>query len=176
MTPRRLQLDFVRAPARVSRPGLVLLALGVVVVTATLLDYRRLAATVAGLELQLAAVAPPAAAGEALDENTVRVLTEAGGAIAELSTPWSRLLADLETAGAGSAGDLAVLTVEPDRAKHQVRILAEARSLAAALAYVQRLQRSQALGNPMLESHEVRSNDRDHPVRVQIAADWRLVP
>jgi hypothetical protein len=56
---------------------------------------------------------------------------------------------------------------------HRVRVLAEARTLAAALAYVQRLQNSGSLRNALLESHEIRTDEAERPVRVQITAAWQ---
>jgi len=38
---------------------------------------------------------------------------------------------------------------------------------------VQRLQVSDALRYPMLESHEVQTRDPEKPVRFQIRAEWR---
>ena len=67
---------------------------------------------------------------------------------------------------------MAVLAIEPDQAKHRVRVTAEARSLELALAYVQRLRKTAVLRYPLLDSHELRSDDKDHPVRFQISADW----
>jgi hypothetical protein len=37
---------------------------------------------------------------------------------------------------------------------------------------VQRLKRTHVLRFPMLENHEIKRDDRDHPVRFQISADW----
>jgi hypothetical protein len=42
-----------------------------------------------------------------------------------------------------------------------------------ALAYVRRLQRSAVLRHPMLESHERRKDDPEHPLRVKLSAEWR---
>jgi hypothetical protein len=52
-------------------------------------------------------------------------------------------------------------------------VIAEARSLTAALRYVQRLQQSRTLAHPLLDSHEVRGDVPERPVRVQITADWK---
>jgi hypothetical protein len=37
---------------------------------------------------------------------------------------------------------------------------------------VQRLRKAQALRYPMLDSHELRTEDKDRPVRFQVSADW----
>ena len=91
----------------------------------------------------------------------------------ELSVPWSLLLAQLETASADVSSTVALLQVEPDPAKRVVRITAEARTLPDALAYLERLQKCTALRYPMLESHELRKDDSEHPFRFKVAAQWR---
>ncbi|MBS0419503.1 MAG: hypothetical protein JSR66_17465 [Proteobacteria bacterium] len=91
----------------------------------------------------------------------------------ELSVPWSSLLAQLESASADVSSTVALLQVEPDPAKRIVTITAEARTLPDALAYLERLQKCTALRYPMLESHELRKDDSEHPFRFKIAAQWR---
>jgi hypothetical protein len=86
------------------------------------------------------------------------------------------LLEELETASHDAADSIAVLGVEPDREKGRIRIVAEARDLQLALAYIERLQKSRVLRYPMLDSHEVRTEDRDRPVRFQLSADWKASP
>jgi len=107
----------------------------------------------------------------------VRVSPENAAAAAaiqrELSVPWSSLLAELESATADLTARVALLQVQPDPGKRIVRITAEARTLPDALAYLERLQKCGALRYPMLESHELRKDDPQHPIRFKIAAQWR---
>lgn len=91
----------------------------------------------------------------------------------ELSVPWSPLLAELESASADLSAKVSLLQVQPDPGKRVVRITAEARTLPDALAYLERLQKCSALRYPMLESHELRKDDPQHPIRFKIAAQWR---
>jgi len=101
---------------------------------------------------------------------------EVGHIAAELGTPWTSLLAELEAASRDSADQIALLSVEPDHAKHNLRITGESRDLPLVLAYVQRLQASTLLRYPMLESHEVKADDPQHPVRFAMTAEWRELP
>lgn len=172
-TRPRLELDFARTKPRVRKLGIVLLGVGIVGAALVLLDYRTVATQIEGLQLRIADIAPGHRAA-APDKTASRAVDDARDAVTELSTPWSLLLRELELASQDSKGTVAVLGVEPDREKRQVHVVAEARTLPTALAYVERLQRSQALRYPMLESHEVQSKDPEHPVRFQIRADWRL--
>jgi hypothetical protein len=170
-TRLRLELDFARAKPRVRRLGIVLLVVGIVGTGWALLDYRHVAEHIEGLELRLAALTP---SRRAIAPDKSAAVDEARSTVNELLTPWSLLLRELELASEDSKGAVAVLGVEPDREKRQVHIIAEARTLPTALTYVERLQQSQALLYPMLESHEVQDKDPEHPVRFQIRADWRL--
>jgi hypothetical protein len=174
-TRARLELDFARTKPRVRKLGVVLLGVGIVGAVLVLLDYRTVAAQIDGLHLRIAAITPDHRAA-ASDRTAARAVDDARDAVTELSTPWSLLLRELELASQDSKGSVAVLGIEPEREKRQVRVVAEARSLPIALAYVERLQQSQALRYPMLESHEVQAKDPEHPVRFQIRADWRLAP
>ncbi|HEX8783204.1 MAG TPA: PilN domain-containing protein, partial [Steroidobacteraceae bacterium] len=85
------------------------------------------------------------------------------------------LLAELETASRDSA-EIALLSVEPDHAKHYLRITGESRDLPRILAYVQRLQTSSLLRYPMLESHDLKTDDPQHPVRFAMTAEWEERP
>lgn len=87
--------------------------------------------------------------------------------------PWTGLLKELEGASHDTASDIALLSVEPDESKHMVRVTGESRDLPRVLAYVGRLQTSALLRYPMLETHEVRSDDPQRPVRFAVSAEWR---
>jgi len=174
MTRARIELD-LSGRRRINRRGAALLTLGVAAAGFVLADYWGDSARREGLEVRLADLQPVRAAHKP-DKAAQRVAEENRAALADLTMPWSRLLRELEVASADSRDSIAVLGVEPDRDKRQVRVLAEARTLPIALAYVERLQQSQALRYPMLESHEVQLRDPQHPVRFQIKADWNAAP
>ncbi|HEY2685054.1 MAG TPA: hypothetical protein VGI93_16160 [Steroidobacteraceae bacterium] len=91
----------------------------------------------------------------------------------QLSVPWTTLLSELESASKDMENNVSLLQVEPDAEKHLVRITAEVRSLPDALAYLKRLQQSQTLRYPMLESHERIKDDPEHAIRVKLSAEWR---
>jgi ABC-type lipoprotein release transport system permease subunit len=175
MTRPQIELDFARKRPRVNRIGAALFAAGILGATLVIANYRSMTAENAGLEMRLVAISPgPDAAIP--DPAAMRVAEEARAAVSELATPWSILLKELELASEDRQNPVAILAVEPDREKHQVRVVAEARTLLVALAYVKRLQSSQAMRFPMLESHEVQAKDPERPVRFQIKADWRVAP
>ena len=138
------------------------------------MQFHASSLTLSGLELRLGDIESARSAG--MGTVSAGTAEEAGPLVTELGAPWSLLLQELETASQDIGGAVAVLAVEPDREKGRVRIVAEARDLPTALAYIERLQKSNALRFPMLDSHEVRTEDHDQPVRFQLSAEWRNSP
>ena len=168
--PHRVRLDFVAPVHGTPLLGAVLcsIGLGVAIAVGIAFDLKlgernRLDAALGALS-QPQRVPSPAAA---------RAAEDTAAAERELSVPWSQLLTELESASHDSAAKIALLAVEPDPAKHIVKITAEARTLPGALDYLERLQKSTVLRYPMLESHERRKDDPEHPVRVKLSAEWR---
>ena len=168
--PAAVDLDFVAAPRQAPLAGGLLLALGLgaAIAVGVLFDGQITERNRMDAELNAAT----SNRGQRLSSSTA-ASGESAKVEAELSIPWSLLLSELESAGKDSAATVSLLQVEPDPGKHIVRITAEAKSLPAALAYLQRLQQSKVLRYPMLESHEFKKDDPEHPVRVKLAAEWR---
>jgi hypothetical protein len=170
MSAHPIVLDFKERQRRGGIVGAAVLLIGCSCVLLVGLQFRAFALTREGLELRRDAMASARSAGA----GTARSGTaeEGGPMVAELAAPWSLLLKELETASQDIGGAVAVLAVEPDREKGRIRIVAEARDLPTALLYVERLQKSRALRFPMLDSHEVRTEDHEQPVRFQLSAEW----
>jgi hypothetical protein len=93
-------------------------------------------------------------------------------AMAALNVPWSRLFSDLEQARLDQKETVALLQVEPDVERREIRIAAEASSLESALAYVRRLERSETLNFPHLDNHEVQLDQRETPIYFEMTALW----
>jgi hypothetical protein len=167
-----MRLDFI-ARGRRRRPlALLTLVVGIASAATVLLTYQEYRGRVEGLELRLAMLAGDPGGAE-VPESARRSVDEVEAAMAELATPWGRLLSELEAAAAESRDSVALLEVEPDRESHRVRIVAESRTLPAAVAFAERLERSEVLRYPLLDSHEVQVKDRYRPVRFQVTASWR---
>jgi hypothetical protein len=172
-----IQLDFSGARPGLSLAGALLLAVGVVAAAAVLLEYRNVTQHRAGLELKLAALARSEALSTPVETPAdARVAVSVEQAATDLATPWTLLLSELEQASKDSQGEVALLGVEPDHGKHNVRVSAEARTMTLALAYVERLQTSRSLSYPMLDRHEIRADDAQHPVRFELTGEWRDAP
>jgi hypothetical protein len=168
--PRRLRLDFVAPVHEAPATGWALGLLGVAAAIAVGLAFNAQLLERNRLDAELGAVAQP----RRTVSPAAAKLAEEGAAIErELAVPWTALLAELESASHDEGSTIALLQVEPDAAKHIVKITAEARSLPDALGYLERLQQSKMLRYPMLESHERKKDDAEHPFRIKLAAEWR---
>lgn len=166
-------VDFSNRRSRVTLAGALLLLLGASAAAATYAEYRFMQARRAGLELKLEAATRRNRHEPGLDARAAGFAEAAGRMAEQLGTPWTKLLAELEGASRDSSGQIAVLSIEPDSAKHIVHITGESKDLPLALAYVQRLQGSTLLRYPMLDSHEVKADDPQRPVRFAMTAEWR---
>jgi len=171
-----MRLDFAPQGMRRNAAGIVLLSAGVLSFVAILLGYQQTRAEAAGLELRAAALESSEGDSEASDHASADVIANARDVIAELSTPWPQLLEELDAAGNDGKQSVALLAIEPDVEHRKVRILAESRTLPAALAYTERLQRGSVLRFPLLVSHEVQTKDQYQPVRFEVAAEWKVAP
>ncbi len=168
-----MHLDFAAPVRRSQAVGLALCVGALLVALAMAVVFQRALAERTLLETQIDAleqrrqvpVNSPAKIAEAAELAKIA---------RQLSVPWTAVLAELEAASHDMASQVSLLQVEPDADKRLVRITAEVRALPDALAYLERLQQSTVLRYPMLESHERRKDDPEHPVRVKIAAEWRL--
>ena len=174
--PAPVLLDFASARPRITLVGAALLVLGISVAAGAYAEYRLLLARRAGLELKLEAANRHNRHDQLADARAVGFAEAAARMAAELGTPWTKLLAELEGASSDTTGQVAVLSVEPDPAKHNVHITGEAKDLPLALAYVERLQASSLLRYPMLDSHEVKADDAQRPVRFAMTAEWKEAP
>jgi hypothetical protein len=169
--PPRVELDFAAPVHRAPLAGAALCLLGLGAAVALGLAFDRKLSERSRLDAELAARARPRRA--APTPHTLKSAAEAAAIERELGIPWTRLLAELEAASHDSGTTVSLLLVEPDPAKQVVRITAEVRALPDALAYLKRLQKSEVLRYPMLESHERRKDDPQHPLVVKLSAEWR---
>jgi hypothetical protein len=169
-------LDFAAPRGRTTFTGVALLMFGLTALAAAGFEYYSLNTQRAGLEVRLAASLRQSRPDPRSDARTAKANDAAAGVAVELGTPWTAMLAELELATRDSLGQIAILAVEPDHEKHRVRISGESRDLTGALAYLERLQAGSTLQYPMLDSHEVVADDKEHPVRFTLTADWRALP
>jgi Tfp pilus assembly protein PilN len=175
---RSLQLDYQRA-ARPRALSWALLGLGVLVALILIGEYRVVADETARHEdvvrkfqaanPALAAAARPVDPKEAKAQEE-RVLA-ARGVIEQLAVPWGRLFTALEGI---DDKEVALLQLSPDLEKRQIKLLVEAKNLAAMVRYHQQMEQSGVLNGVALIDHEIQDQDPDKPVRFNISAAWDL--
>lgn len=90
-----------------------------------------------------------------------------------LMIPWGDVLNALE---ASALDDLALLAIEPDAKKRQLKITAEAKNKDIMFNYLEKLEVSSELANVYLLKHEVFDDVDQHPIRFVAVASWKDQP
>jgi hypothetical protein len=177
MALRAVQLDFLHPTGRGSRIGPLLLVAGALVALGAVSYQRHLARDVVVREAQLsemrgmASRSAPALSERESDTPEVRdQIKKANAVLQQMNIPWGELFAAIESA---ENGNVALLAVQPDARSHSVLIGGEARDLPAALAYMERLERTRRLRDVVLLTHEVKTKDPGQPVAFTLNAVWQ---
>ena len=166
----RLDFDF---HARASRPGMLGIALALVGVTAMAwawVNLQAVRATEAGLAMQIAAlerVSSQPAARLASHANDAARLTRAQVA-AQLEYSWQPAF---DALAAVRTSKIALVSLDAVQARSQLKLVAEARKLADAIAYIEALQQQPGIRRVELLQHEVHSDDAQKPLRVNILVE-----
>jgi len=173
---RALNLDFKYRPPRFPLAGVSLLLLGALVLGVVWGKAHELSGRIelAQMRLQNTAQrgrmpAPQPADPQAFAEE----VQQANDILQQLTLPWDALFKVVETS---NDKEIALLSIQPDAGKRQLRIEGESRNLGALLAYIERLEQSRVLTRVFLTSHEVRTQDPERPVRFALAASWVVQP
>jgi hypothetical protein len=98
----------------------------------------------------------------------------AQSAVIQLNLPWNRFFASLGEAS--NAGEVALISIEPDSQKGQVVVVAEARTLEGMLNFVSALQISDEFSEVALQSHFINRTVPELPVRFRLSTKWRTKP
>lgn len=168
-----LSLDYERKPRRGSRPGVLVLLLGVIamliVADLAVEANREKAEAQATLGRTDPDRAPVARGGERETKRTGEEMKIADSIAGRLTLPWTDLFDALESS---SNNTVALLALEPDLPKRVLRITAEARNKADMLAYVGRLNEDSRLLNVHLMDHQLQAQTPGEPVRFSVQASW----
>lgn len=171
-----LVLDFRRRYRRVPWTGLLVLALAATAVVGSGFHYvdanEQLAAAEARMKASERSSRRQQAAmrGTATDLQKVALeIKRANEVIGQINLPWEELFKAVETS---DKKQVALLSIEPDPQKQHVKVTAEARNLAAMLAYARSLEQQQLLTDIFLQSHQVQQQDAEKPVRFVFTATW----
>lgn len=88
----------------------------------------------------------------------------------QLSVPWDELFKAVESS---SGSRVALLALEPDFDRKQVKISGEANSYKTIMKYITVLEKQEVFGAVYLQNHDIRQDDPDRPVRFTLLASWK---
>jgi hypothetical protein len=169
------RIDFNGSITRASRGGYLCLALVLTLFSTGVIYYKSMLRAMTMAREQSMAVADRSSSGHAAAGDTkqaelhARRWQAAQNVVAHLNVPWSSLFAALEEA---AGGDIAVLRVEPDAARHEVHVTVETDNIARAIAYATRLQSNGSFTNVYLTSQRPSPGSPARPLQVVIAGRW----
>jgi len=90
-------------------------------------------------------------------------LKAVGNVIKQLNVPWQDIFKQLEKT---MPPDIALLSIEPDAQRGQIRLQAEAESLDSLLRYASSLQNYSIFGRLNYSKHQINEQDPNKPVRL----------
>lgn len=167
----QLDFDFHARPSRPGRLGIALALAGVAALAWAWSNLQAARAAEAGLDLQIAALEeaalphaaakPAAPTDDAAHAAQLRIK-------AQLAYSWQPAFDALATA---RSKRIALVSLDAVQAKSQLKLVAEARRLADAVAFVDALQQQPGVKRVALTQHEVQADTDQHPVRFNIVVE-----
>jgi hypothetical protein len=165
---RSLQFDFQRKRPP-SASGWLLLVAGLAAAAGFGHIQYQVTQVRADQALRLAGLQQPGASTVTGSEPDEPAVVAARALLDRSKLPWDTLFAALQSA---DSADVALLAITPELQRRQVKIHAEARDLAAMLAFQRQLQQNPALTHVVLLDHTVMKDVPFTPVRFHILAQW----
>lgn len=166
----RLDFDFHAQPPRPGKLAIVLALAGVTAIAWSWMNWQAARATEAGLAMQIAALQQPSAhrvVKPATRGDEAASATRASVA-AQLKYAWQPAF---EALAAARSSKIALVSLDAVQAKSQLKLVAEARQLADAIAYIDALQQQPGVRRVELLQHEVQADDAQKPLRVNILVE-----
>ncbi|HQT31217.1 MAG TPA: hypothetical protein PLE48_16360 [Thiobacillus sp.] len=167
----RLDLEFHPARrVRVDTLTLGVLLAGVLAlawVTSQWLDARDQAAAQAGALLKLDQRPAPKPVVSRADTAAQAARNRVS---AQLNAGWQPAF---DALAAARSSKIALLQFDAIHAKRQVKLIAEARHLADAVAFIESLQQQPGIARAALTQHEIETDAEQKPVRFQAILEWR---
>jgi len=172
---RALNLDYVstRTP---SVPGLLVMIAALIIIVSAWLFYQQVQQQTKLLDQQLqhvrelSGIKLSEAPAQKKSSPELQAQIEQAKKMADfLMVPWSQVFTGLEAA---VLDDAAVLAIEPDSKKRQLKITVEAKNQDVMFAYIQRLEASPKLSNVYLLKHEIMEDADQKPIRFVAVAKW----
>lgn len=99
-----------------------------------------------------------------------REVMRANEVLRRITLPWNELFRAVESV---IPKDVALLAMEPDSDKQSLKIVGEAKDVAAMLDFMRNLEGSAMFRMVTLQSHQVQQQDPQRPIRFSLMADWK---
>ena len=167
----RLDFDFHTAPSRPKALGLTLLLAGAAALAWSAHAWQAARDAEAGLDLRIAALenVRPTTAPRAAPADAAAQAARAQVA-SQLAWRWQPAFAALAST---RTARIALVSLDASQAKSQLKLVAEARTLGDAIAWIGRLQQQPGVRRAALVQHEVRADSAEQPLRfvVQVELD-----
>ncbi|MGB5080261.1 MAG: hypothetical protein WBO23_05925 [Burkholderiales bacterium] len=170
-----LRMNFARRQDRAPSGRIAALCLGAAALALAVTAFQDIQARGTQLKAELGRSARPVLAepGPAGASRIGEPVKRANAVARELSRRWDEVFGAIE---AVNDAEVALLAVEPDAQKGVVRITAESKNKNAMLRYLTRLQDRRPLQRVLLDHHEVRTQEPEHPVRFVLSGEWEETP
>jgi len=172
-----LQLDYQSATKPFPWAGVILLAVSAAALALTGIHYSE---TMEGISYW------EAKAGQAGRDSRYQVtggqrdasdmaleIKRANEVLNQITLPWDRLFQAVEWS---SGKNVALLTIEPDAEKREVKISGEGKDIAAVLDYIRHLASQEVFSSVYLQSHKVERRGPEKPVRFALVVSWKVAP
>lgn len=154
--------------------GVLVLVASVALAIGLAVRYQELAEGIESVETQIKHLMRANAPGR-LDRGSRETVAEevrrVNQAAMRLTIPWEDLFRTLESA---TDKRVALLALQPNFQKRELKISGEAEDFGAIRQYIERLESGEALVEVRLISHEVVSRPNSTRIRFELTATWRL--
>lgn len=174
----RQRLDFAHPQPVVKLTGRALgtlvLAASVALAAGLVAHYLELAEGSEAAETQVRRLARANAPGRLVQgsrEAAVEEVRRVNRAAAQLTIPWEDLFQAVESA---TDKRVALLALQPNFQKRELKISGEADDFGAILKYMERLESGEALAEVRLISHEMVVRQNSSRIRFELTSTWRL--
>ncbi len=170
-----LYLDYYGSATPFPWAGAAVLAAGLALAAGVAMHYRATLAQTSYWENQAGVLEQTSRRHASLSQHERNEMAleirHANDVLGQITLPWDSLFQAVE----GSAGkDVALLTIEPDAERHQVKISGEAKNMAAVLDYMAHLSAQEALSGVYLQNHRVQRRVLANPVRFALVVTWKM--
>lgn len=166
----RLDFDFHACPARPGALGIVLVLAGVAAMAWVWMNLQTARATGAGLALRIAALEkiqshPAVQPVKHTDDAAQRTRAQVS---AQLAYSWQPAF---EALTAAHSSKIALVSLDAVQTTSRLKLAAEARHLADAIAYIDALQQQPGIRRVELLQHELQADDAQKPLRFTILVE-----